>query len=300
MIEALNNLSGQINHLLEHFFAPPMYGNSVVGLTQYIFWMLVAILIMLVVFFVFKKRQTLVPHGRFVNLIELLVEFVRTDVIVGTVGRKTAGKHAPFLLTVFFFILFNNVLGMIPGIHPGTGTIGVTLAIALCSFLYFVVLSIRLMGVGGYIRSFKPEGIVLPIALLVAFIEVLSAFLRLVTLAIRLFANMFAGHVAMGIFALLISCTTVAAFNVVNVLSFVQLLAPAAVIAILVLIYAIELLVAFIQAYVFTMLSGVYIQLAETEAAHQLHAKEEKLARQQVQESPAHLAGAAAEGQALA
>jgi F-type H+-transporting ATPase subunit a len=265
MMEALDSLPDLIDDMIGDFIAPAMYGNDYIGFTQYIFWMLVAIVILLIVLFAAKKRESLVPHGRFVNGVEFLVEFVRNDIVYGVIGKKTGDKHMPFILTVFFFILINNVVGLIPGCRPGTGTIGVTFAVALCSFVYFVALSIKLMGLGGYIRSFAPQGVFLPIALLVAFIEVFSVILRLITLAIRLFANMFAGHIAMGAFALMVSVMMSAAFEVVTAASFVSALAPIGIMLVLILIYAIEMLVAFIQAYVFSVLSAVYIQLAEGE-----------------------------------
>ncbi len=265
MMEALDRLPDQINEMISDFVAPAMFGNDYFGFTQYIFWMLIAIAILLIVLFAAKKRQSLVPHGRFVNGVEALVEFARNDIVYGVIGHKTGDKHMPFILTVFFFVLINNLVGLIPGCRPGTGTIGVTFAVALCSFVYFVALSIKIMGVGGYIKSFAPKGIALPIALLAAVIEVFSVILRLVTLAIRLFANMFAGHIAMGAFALMVSVMMGAAFQVVTAASFGAALAPIAIMLILILIYAIEMLVALIQAYVFAVLSAVYIQLAEGE-----------------------------------
>jgi F-type H+-transporting ATPase subunit a len=114
-------------------------------------------------------------------------------------------KHFPFIAALFFFILFNNIVGIIPGCHPGTGTIGVTAALALCSFVYFIAVGIKRMGVLGYIKSFAPKGLALPMAIMVWVIELFSTFLRLITLAVRLFCNMFAGHVVMGTFAILAS-----------------------------------------------------------------------------------------------
>jgi F-type H+-transporting ATPase subunit a len=263
MMEALDRLPDTINEMINDFIAPAMYGNDYFGLTQYIFWMLIAVAILLIVLFAAKKRESLVLHGRFVNAIEFVVEFARNDIVYGVIGHKNGDKHMPFILTVFFFVLINNLVGLIPGCRPGTGTIGVTFAIALCSFIYFVALSIKIMGVGGYIKSFAPKGVALPIGIMVGIIEVFSTILRLVTLAIRLFANMFAGHIAMGSFALMVSIMMGAAFQVVTALSFAEALAPIAIMLILIVIYAIEMLVAVIQAYVFAVLSAVYIQLAE-------------------------------------
>ena len=263
-MEQLAALPEEISEMISEFLAPAMYGNDVIGFTQYIFWMLVALAILAIILYAAVKRESLVPRGRLVNGIEYAVEYVRNDVIFGTIGPN-ADKHAPFLLTLFFFIVINNLVGVIPGCRPGTGTIGVTFALALCSFVYFVAISIRSLGVGGYIKSFAPKGVALPIALLVAVIEVFSTILRLITLAIRLFANMFAGHVAMGAFALMTTLCVAPMLTNFCVETLVGALPAIAWMLILLIIYAIEMVVAVIQAYVFTVLSAVYIQLAESE-----------------------------------
>ena len=265
-MEALAGISEEIDHLVSSFLAPAMVGNDAFGITQYTFWMAVAIIVLLLVVFAAKKRLSLVPKGRFINAFEYIFEFVRGDVIRGVIGPK-ADKHAPFLLTLFFFILANNIVGIIPGCKPGTGTIGVTVALALCSFVYFIVIAIRNLGVAGYIKSFAPAGVAFPINILVGVIEVFSTILRLITLAVRLFANMFAGHICLGAFAMMTSLCfnfMLANFAVGTLLG--SGLPSLLWMVILTLIYAIEMAVAFIQAYVFTILSAVYIQLAEAES----------------------------------
>ena len=260
MEELLANFGEEINEVVHDFLPRFMFGGGQAGLTQYIFWMCIAIIIMLIVVFAARKREALVPRGRFLNGVEYVVEYVRNDVIKGNLGR-TADKHGPFLLTMFFFILFNNLVGVIPGCKPGTGTIGVTFALALVSFIYFIVMAVKNMGGLGYIKSFAPAGVAFPLNILVGIIEAFSTFLRLITLAVRLFANMFAGHICLAAFALLTSSffgLLLSAGDFVGVASVAWL-------AILVVIYTIELVVAVIQAYVFTVLSAVYVQLAEAE-----------------------------------
>ena len=260
MEELLASISEQINEVVHEFLPRFIVGGGQFGLTQYIFWMCIAIIFMLVVLFAARGRLSLVPRGRFVNGVEFVVEYVRDDILKGNLG-KTADKHGPFLLTVFFFILFNDIVGVIPGCKPGTGTIGVTVALALCSFVYFFRVAVKHMGARGYIKSLAPAGVPFPINILIAVIEAFSTFLRLVTLAVRLFANMFAGHICLAAFAILASSffgVLVSAGNPVGLASIVW-------IAILTVVYAIELVVAVIQAYVFTVLSAVYVQLAESE-----------------------------------
>lgn len=264
-MEALANLPEEIHHMVQEFLAPAMVGTDTFGITQYSFWMAVAIIVMLLVIFAAKKRLSIVPRGRFVNGFEYVVEFVRNDILLGTIGPK-ADKHGPFLLTLFFFILFNDIVGIIPGCKPGTGTMGVTVALALCSFCYFIWVAVKHLGVAGYIKSFAPSGVIAPLAIFVGIIEVFSTILRLVTLAIRLFANMFAGHVCLGAFALMTSLCIQPLLAGFTGAAFVGALPSIAWFLILLIIYAIEMVVAFIQAYVFTMLSAVYIQLAEADA----------------------------------
>jgi F-type H+-transporting ATPase subunit a len=265
-VDALSKLPEEMDHLINSFMSQAIVGDTTVGLTQYIFWMFVAIALLFIVLFVFKKKQaaSLVPQGFFVNGVEFVIEFARDDMCKSILG-DTWKKHFPFIASPFFFILFNNIVGVIPGCHPGTGTMGVTTALALVSFVYFIVVGVKRMGPIGYLKSLAPEGVSFPMNALVWVIELFSTFLRLVTLAVRLFCNMFAGHVVMGAFAILASL-----FFEPLLQGFSAAALPGAAtsifwVVILIVIYAVELLVAAIQAYVFTLLSAVYIQLVESE-----------------------------------
>lgn len=271
MVNPLDKLPEEMEELVDSFSSTPVAGDLNVGITQYSFWMFVAIIILVAIIFTFKKKQAasgLVPKGRFVNGVEYLVEYCRDDLCKALLG-DTWREHFPFIATMFFFILANNIVGVIPGCKPGTGCIGTTAALALVSFVYFIVVGVKSKGPIGYIKSLAPAGVSFPMNALVWVIELFSTFLRLVTLAVRLFCNLFAGHVVMGAFAVLASL-----FFVPVLQSFTAGLDPSALtnagislfwMAILVVIYAVELLVAAIQAYVFTLLSAVYIQLAEAD-----------------------------------
>lgn len=267
MVNPLERLDEEMSELVESFTSQAVFGDLTTGLTQYTFWMFVAIAILLVVIFVFKKKQAaggLVPRGRFVNGVEFLVEYCRDDLCKGLLG-DTWRQHFPFIASIFFFILFNNIVGVIPGCKPGTGCIGTTAALALVSFVYFIVVGMRSKGVLGYIKSLAPAGVAFPMNALVWVIELFSTFLRLITLAVRLFCNLFAGHVVMGTFAVLASLFFMPLLQGFSLEALGQAGASVFWIAILLVIYAVELLVAAIQAYVFTLLSAVYIQLAEAE-----------------------------------
>ena len=255
-----------MGELVESFFTTPIYGNTTVGLTITTVYFLLACLIMMAVVFQYKRSMEgkLVPRGFFANGVEYIIDFVKNDICKGTLG-DTWREHFPFLATVFFVVMFGDYVGMLPTWKAGTGTTGITVAIALMSFCYFIAVGMKKKGVFGYIKSLAPAGVMFPINLIVWVIEVFSTFLRLVTLAVRLFCNMFAGHVVMGVFAIMATTfvqSMLAHFSAAalgtGAMSILWMV-------LLILIYVVELLVAFIQAYIFTLLSAVYIQLAEAE-----------------------------------
>ena len=267
VVNPLDKLPEEMDELVNSFSSTPVIGDLNVGITQYSYWMFVAIVILLAVVFVFKKKQAeggLVPKGRFVNGVEFLVEYCRDDLCRGLLG-DTWREHFPFIATLFFFILVNNIVGVIPGCKPGTGCIGTTAALALVTFVYFIVVGMKRKGVLGYIKSLAPAGVAFPMNALVWVIEVFSTCLRLITLAVRLFCNLFAGHVVMGTFAILASLFFEPLMQGVSAAALGQAGASVFWVVILMVIYAVELLVAAIQAYVFTLLSAVYIQLAEAD-----------------------------------
>ena len=232
------------------------------GIPQYSFWLIVSTIVLLIVLAVFKKKQTLVPKGFFVNGFEYIIEYVENDIGKGVVGENWK-KHFPFLCSLFLFILINNMIGLIPGMKPGTGAIGSTAALAIFAFVYFIYYGCKAHGVIGYIKSLAPQGVSFPMNVLVWVVELFSTFLRLITLAVRLFCNMFAGHVVMGSFAIMASMFMQPLLQQVSAAHAVGALPSLAWLAILILIYAIELVVGAIQAYVFTVLTAVYVSEAE-------------------------------------
>ena len=126
----LDSLGEEVNELVASFTSQPIVGDlNTLGFTQYSFWFAVAVALMLVALFVFKKKQSasLVPQGFFVNGMEYLVEFIRDDMCKGLLGESWK-RHFPFIATVFLVVLANNIVGIIPGCKPGTGTISTTAA----------------------------------------------------------------------------------------------------------------------------------------------------------------------------
>lgn len=265
-MEEFERLPEEVNQLLNSFISQPIYVSPHIVLTQYTIALAIAVIILVGLMFAFKRRQaaSIVPQGRFVNGVEYVIEFAKKD-LAQDMLHSTWRKHFPFIATMFFFILINNLLGLIPGFHPGTGTMGVTVALAIVSFIYFIYVGIKKAGAWGYIKSLKPKGVPFPMDWLVWIIELFSTFLRLVTLSVRLFCNMFAGHVVMGTFAILASLFLERLAQGVSLEAFAGAGVSLLWLVVLVAIYLVETLVAVIQAYVFTLLSSVYIQLAEEE-----------------------------------
>ena len=254
MSNPLDSLSTEVNDLVSSFKSQAIFGNlDTVGFTQYSFWFAVALIVLLVALFAFKKRQQkgLVPQGFFVNGVEWGIEFIRDDMCKGLLG-DTWKKHFPFIASIFLVVLINNIIGVIPGMKPGTGTI-------------FISCGIKKHGTLGYVKSLAPAGVTFPLNALVWLIEVFSTILRLITLAVRLFCNLFAGHVVMGTFAILASLFFEPLLQAVSLATIAQAGASVLWVGILLIIYAVELLVAVIQAYVFALLTAVYVQIAESD-----------------------------------
>lgn len=227
-------------------------------MTQYILWMIICWLITLAVVMAAAKKLTLVPSGKFSSIVEYGYNFVAKDMGEGVIGHGYK-KHVPFLATLFFFILISNFVGLIPGCKTPTGTISVTWALATISFFYFNYYGIKAHGGIGYLKSLAPSGLPAPMVPVIWFFELISLILRWLTLAVRLYGNMFAGHMVLGIFALASSVFLTAGIQSMDILTgglsipwFLMVVA----------MYALETLVAFLQAYVFTILSAVYINLA--------------------------------------
>jgi F-type H+-transporting ATPase subunit a len=195
-----------------------------------------------------RQREGRAPRG-FAGMIEATVLYLRNEVIVPNVGPHGEAYH-PFLLSIFFFILLANLLGLIPFGSTATGNIGVTATLAVLSFLVIEWAGIRALG-WGYVKTIvywphdMPLGMRIPMTFIMTPVEIIGKFTKPFALAIRLFANMTAGHVM--ILALI---SMALAFGV-----FIGLAPVVMAIAIMML----ELFVAFLQAYVFTLLSAAFI-----------------------------------------
>jgi len=190
------------------------------------------------------------------NLLEPVVTFVRDEVAKPNLGDKWE-KYLPYVLTVFFFILINNLFGLIPGSANVTGNIAFTLILGLISFA--VILASSKKHYWGHI--FNPPGMPFGVKLILVPVEFLSVFIKPMALIIRLFANMVAGHI-------IIICLISLIFIFAGLNRYAGWGTSVFSIPFTIFIYFIEILVAFIQAYVFAMLTAVFVGQAFEETHH--------------------------------
>ena len=206
----------------------------------------------------YRRREGEAPKGM-QSFVEPLIVFVRDDIAKGSIGPKYY-KYMPYLLTVFFFILINNLLGLVP-ILPGganvTGNLAVTGTLAIITF----VITLLSANKHYWRHVFAMPGVPIPVLIILTPIEILGVFLRPFVLMIRLFANITAGHIiALSFFSLIfifgeISAAVGLGVSIVSV-------------AFVVFMTILEILVAFLQAYVFTLLSAIYFGAALEEHDH--------------------------------
>ena len=233
-----------------------------ISLTRNVVQMFLALIVLLVVMLNVAKKYrkngpNVAPSG-FQNAVEPVITFVRDEVAKPNLGHKYE-KYMPYLLTVFFFILINNLFGLIPGAANVTGNISFTLVLAFISML------VILFSTNGHFwgHIFWPPGVPLFVKVILIPVEFAGIFIKPIALMIRLFANMVAGHIVIICFISLIFIF--GAMSKVAGIGF----SPISL-AFTVFIYFIELLVVFIQAFIFTNLTAVFIgQAFETGHGHE-------------------------------
>ncbi len=228
-------------------------------------YLVLTILSVLVVYFVFVyplRKRSIVP-GRMQAFAEMALTFVRDEISIGIIGREHGLKYFPYLASIFFLILVGNVFEVIPfTLFPTTSRIGLPIFLALLTWVIFLVAGIRAQGVGYFSHLIWPPGVPTALKPLVGLIEIVSVLLvRPFSLAVRLFANLAAGHVMLSLL-LLSSWVFITQFNVNTLIGLGWGALGFG-------IYLFEILVAILQAYIFTLLSAVYIQTSvEVEDAH--------------------------------
>ncbi len=234
-----------------------------ISFTKDAFAILISIILILWIFLTAAKsygeRPGKAPRG-VQNLVEPFILFVRDEIAIPSIGHKKYERFMPYLLTVFFFICINNMIGLIP-IFPGganvTGNIAVTLALALFTFIITSINGNRHYWLDVINTPGVPWWLKIPLPL-IPIIEIVGMFIKPIVLMIRLFANITAGHIiALGFFSLIFI------FGEMNI-AVGYIVAPLTI-AFTIFMTMIELLVALIQAFVFTLLSSLYFGMATQE-----------------------------------
>jgi F-type H+-transporting ATPase subunit a len=235
--------------------------------TKHVYFLLLAALLVFLTMYIagrmMKKQRAFesTPRG-FAGAVEAMVLFVRNDIAIANIGHDGA-KFAPFIMTLFFFILYANLLGLLPWGASATGNLAVTAALAILVFVTVEVSGMITLGPKGYLRTIFPKipgmegigGTVMSVAM--SPIEIISKLVKPFALAVRLFGNMTAGHfVILSLFGIIFLFGHLQGWNwAIGIITALLVLA----------IMMLELFVAFLQAYVFALLSSVFIGLMQHE-----------------------------------
>ncbi len=234
-----------IHHVANHDYP----GMESWGFSKGSLMMLIAAGLLIVMFGWAFRRSRLdgtAPKG-LANALEFLVLFVRDEIAIAHMGERFGRMFTPYLLTLFFFILTCNLLGLVPGAYTATSNVNMTGALALCTSVLMLASGLIVQGPVGYIKHMIPAGTPMALAPLLIFIETISTLVKPMALMIRLAANMTAGHIVILVMIFFI-------FIFESFLVGIFFSVPLAV-----AIYLLEIIVAFIQAYVFTLLTALFI-----------------------------------------
>ncbi len=218
----------------------------------------------------YRKSKYAKPKG-IAHLYELLVEFIKNDMVIPNIGKKDANRWTPLAATFFIFILMCNFIGLIPffeklgggGGTTATGNFGVTLGLSFVTFIAIIFAGTLKHGFIGHWKNMVPHGVPAPVLLILIPIEIIGMFVKPMALTLRLGANMTAGHIGMlAIFGLPYLIGTFPDGNMHQVLP--QPSWGFAIVAVVLNfgIYFLEIIVSLVQAYVFTLLSTVFIGMA--------------------------------------
>ena len=253
-------MAGPAINPIEQFSIHPVVPISVAhvdfSLTNSGLYMLLAVALSCLIAVIGARGGSGVP-GRLQALAEMSYEFIAG--MVRSAAGEAGMRFFPLVFSIFFFILICNLVGLIPYSFSVTAQIVITAALALLVFFIVVVIGIREHGTG-FFKLFVPQGVPIYILPLVVAIEIFSFFVRPVSHSVRLFANMLAGHITLNVFGAFVVMLlgAGAVTGVLAVLPFAMTIG----------LYALELLVAFLQAYVFAMLTCMYLNDALHPGGH--------------------------------
>ncbi len=238
-----------VNIHLPHF--PPLHflGMRIdLSITNHVVMLWIAGLSLILLFKLSFKKNQMIPRG-IGSLLEMLVIFIRDEIGIVNMGEKEGRRFTPLLVTFFFFILLSNLMGLIPLFSTPTSNINVTGALALVTLASTQYFGIREQGLIGYYKNLVPHGVPILLWPLMFVIEIMGILAKHVALTIRLFANMVAGHIVLFAFLGLI-------------IIFKSYYVSPVSVGFGIFVYFLELLVAFIQAYIFTVLSALFIGMS--------------------------------------
>ncbi|WP_376095965.1 F0F1 ATP synthase subunit A [Roseomonas sp. CCTCC AB2023176] len=240
---------GKTIDALSQFELAPVLGpiGRAVGFSQSNAHMLLAVGLITALMLYGMRHRAVVP-GRLQAAAEMLYEFVE-GLVVGQVGHE-GRRYFPFVFSLFMFVLFGNMLGLLPYAFTYTSHIAVTLGLAVLVFLVTTVVALAIHG-RKFFGYFFPEGAPIWLAPIIIPVEIVSYLSRPVSLSIRLFANMVAGHVMLKVFATFV--VLIGGFGAVGIFG------AALPLAVNVALVGFEILVAFLQAYVFAILTSIYL-----------------------------------------
>ncbi len=226
--------------------------------TRHVVMLWIAALILILVFSMvsnhYKKLSKKDAPKGISNLMEVLVDFVKEDIAKQNIGHGYQ-RHMPYLLTIFFFILICNLLGLVPFSATATSNINVTATLAIFTFFITQISAIRAHGIGGFLAHLTGGTHPLMWVIMIP-VEFIGLFTKPFALTVRLFANMTAGHIVI-----------ISLLGLIFVFKS-YMIAPVSV-AFALFIYLLEILVSFLQAYIFTLLSALFIGMAQAHEGHE-------------------------------
>lgn len=241
----------------EELFPPALlFDGTPFEINRVILVRLIAVAILLLLFWIALRRPKIVPT-KLQSLVEMGVGMIRDGVVFDMLGERIGKKYLPYILTVFFGVLFMNITGVIPLLNiSGNALMGMPLVLAICTYVAFIYAGIREAGAGTFLKNaLFPSGVPWPLYILLTPIELVNTFVvRPLSLALRLMLNLMVGHL------LLVLCFSATAFffGMLNVWSTMGILTLFGGF----FMTLVELLVAVLQAYVFALLTTSYIQLS--------------------------------------
>jgi F-type H+-transporting ATPase subunit a len=237
-----------------HLHLPQFEPISILGIqidlsiTNHVVMIWIAAIFLILAFGISFRKRPLVPGG-FAAILEMLILFVRDEIAIPNLGDEDGRKFTPLIGTFFFFVLTCNLMGLIPLFTTPTGNINITAAMALITLGTGQIFGIIRHGLFGHFKALVPSGVPIALIPLMFIIELMGLLAKHFALLMRLFANMVAGHIVIFAFLALI-------------VIFKSFLAAPFSIGFAIFVNFLEILVGFIQAYVFTMLSTLFIGMS--------------------------------------